>query len=99
VALEADARLLAEELAALPGVALDPSAVETNIVIFEVPDAPGLVGALADRVELSALDARRVRAVTHLDVSRQDVQRAVAELAGELAARWASGAISPRPGS
>jgi threonine aldolase len=90
---------LAEELAALPGVALDPSAVETNIVIFEVPDAPGLVGALADRVELSALDARHVRAVTHLDVSRQDVQRAVAELAGELAARWASGAISPRPGS
>ena len=39
------ARLLAEGLAALPGVTLDPSTVETNIVIFGVDDAPGLVGA------------------------------------------------------
>jgi threonine aldolase len=79
------ARLLADGLAALPGVVLDPSAVETNIVIFEVPDAPSLVAHLADRVELQAMDARRVRAVTHLDVRREDVERALVALAEQLA--------------
>jgi threonine aldolase len=75
------ARLLAEGLAALPGITVDPEAVETNIVIFEVEDAPGMVERLADRVELQAVDAHRVRAVTHLDVSRTDVERAVAAFA------------------
>ena len=56
---------------------LDPDGVETNIVIFSVADAPGLVERLADRVELQAFDAHRVRAVTHLDVSREDVERAL----------------------
>jgi threonine aldolase len=78
------ARLLAEGLAALPGVALDPSTVETNIVIFGVDDAPALVARVADRVELQAVDARRIRAVTHLDVGREDVQRALDAVAGEL---------------
>ena len=78
------ARVLAEGLAALPGVRLDVSTVETNIVIFSVDDAPGLVARLADRVELQAFDAHRVRAVTHLDVSRADVESAVAAIADEL---------------
>jgi threonine aldolase len=78
------ARLLAEGLAALPGVRLDPADVETNIVIFEVDDARALVRRIADRVELQAPDARRVRAVTHLDVSRADVERALDAFAGEL---------------
>jgi threonine aldolase len=77
----AHARLLAEGLAALPGVELDASRVETNIVIFAVEDAPGLVRRIADRVELSNLDERRVRAVTHLDVDRPGVERALAALA------------------
>ena len=42
------ARVLAAGLAALPGVALDPSMVETNIVIFGVDDAPALVARVAD---------------------------------------------------
>jgi threonine aldolase len=79
-----NARFLAEGLAGLPGVTLDPATVETNIVIFEVEDAPALVETLADRVELSAVDARRVRAVTHLDVSRADVEKALSALAEEL---------------
>jgi threonine aldolase len=78
------ARLLAEGLAELPGVELDPARVETNIVIFAVPDAPGLVARAAGAVELSALDERRVRAVTHLDVSRRDVEQALRALAGLL---------------
>ena len=80
------ARVLAEGLAELPGIRLDPGSVETNIVIFEVDDAPELVRRLADRVELQALDSRRVRAVTHLDVTRADIDRALttfAEVLGE----------------
>jgi threonine aldolase len=79
-----NAQVLARGLADLPGVDLDPSTVETNIVIFSVDDAPGLVARLADRVELQAFDARRVRAVTHLDVSRTDVERALEAFADEL---------------
>ncbi|HEX4670949.1 MAG TPA: threonine aldolase family protein [Solirubrobacteraceae bacterium] len=78
------ARLLAEGLAALPGVGIDPAAVQTNIVIFEVPDAPALVREVADDVELQAIDARRVRAVTHLDIGRADIDRALAILGRAL---------------
>jgi threonine aldolase len=78
------ARLLAEGLATLPGVTLDPDAIETNIVIFEVADARGLVRELADKVEIQALDPHRVRAVTHLDVGAADIERAVAAIAQAL---------------
>ncbi len=78
------ARLLAEGLASLPRVQLDPASVETNIVIFEVEDAPALVARIADRVELQSFGAHRVRAVTHLDVSREDVDRALDAFADEL---------------
>ncbi len=81
----AHARLLAEGLAGLPGVTLDPQLVETNIVIFEVEDAPALVERVAPAVELSALDGGRVRAVTHLDVGRGEVERALEALAEVLA--------------
>jgi threonine aldolase len=80
----AHARLLAEGLAALPGVELDAETVETNIVIFEVADAPGLVHRLRADVELGAVDERRVRAVTHLDVGPADVERALAAFAAAL---------------
>ena len=79
-----NARVLAAGLAELPGVRLEPESVETNIVIFEVEDAPGLVDGLADRVELQAIDARRVRAVTHLDVSRADIDTALSVFADAL---------------
>jgi threonine aldolase len=72
-----NARRLADGLAAIPGVVVDPAAVETNIVIFEVDDAPALVTRVSDRVELWAVDAHRVRAVTHLDVTADDVDRAL----------------------
>jgi threonine aldolase len=79
-----NAQALASGLAALPGVEIDPRKVETNIVIFEVDDAPALVERLADRVELWAMDARRVRAITHLDVSVDDIERALAAIADAL---------------
>jgi threonine aldolase len=82
-----NARFLAERLAELPGVDIDPSTVETNIVIFGVPDADALRAAVADELELSSADAgRKVRAVTHMDVSRAEVERALELIAGALRA-------------
>jgi threonine aldolase len=77
----ANARRLAEGLAALPGVRLDPATVETNIVIFELTgalDAAAAVAALLARgVRMGAMGPRAVRAVTHLDVSAEQVERAL----------------------
>lgn len=81
------ARRLAEGLAELPGVGIDPGSVETNIVVFEVEDAPELVRRVADRVDLGALDARRVRAVTHLDVGPEDIDEALGAIGEVLTAR------------
>jgi len=79
------ARMLADGLAALPAARIDPAAVQTNIVIFGVEDAPKLVAQLAERVELVAIGNEHVRAVTHLDVSHGDIEEAleaIAELLG-----------------
>jgi threonine aldolase len=74
----ANARLLAEGLAELPGVELDPDAVETNIVIFGVADADAFCERLgAEGVLMGSIDARTVRAVTHLDVDADGVRQAI----------------------
>lgn len=74
----ANARVLASGLAPVEGVTIDADAVATNIVVFEVADAPALVRSLESRgVQMGALGPTTVRAVTHLDVSRSDVERAV----------------------
>lgn len=76
----ANASLLATGLEALPGVTVCGSP-ETNIVVFEAEDVPGLLeGARKKGVELSLMDARTLRAVTHLDVSQRDVERALESL-------------------
>ena len=74
----ANARVLADGLAEIPGVEIDAARVETNIVIFAVPDAAGLSTGLSEAgVEATRLDSRRVRMVTHLDVDRAGVERAL----------------------
>ncbi len=84
----ANARLLAQRLAGLPGVALDLATVQSNIVIFHMaegaPDAAAIVARAAEvGVLVSAFAARTVRAVTHLDVSREQCRRA-ADLLAEV---------------
>ncbi len=75
----ARARRLAEGLATLPGVELEPASVETNIVVLDVPDAPAFSAALAERgVRIGAIGPRRLRAVTHLDVDDDGIERALA---------------------
>jgi threonine aldolase len=82
-----NARFLAEGLAELPGVELDPATVESNIVIFGVPDPDGFVDALARAgVEVSRVGPALIRMVTHVDVVRAGCERALA------AAREALGA-------
>ncbi len=80
----ANARALADGLAAIPGISIDPAAVETNIVIFEVPDAPALERALASEVDLLAIGPRRMRAVTHLDVDSAGIDAALVAIAAAL---------------
>jgi threonine aldolase len=75
----AHARRLAEALAEIPGVSLDPAAVETNIVMFDVADAPAFAAALAaEGILVGAMGARRIRAVTHLDIDDDGIGRAAA---------------------
>ncbi len=77
----ANARRLAESLARLPGVALDPASAETNIVLFDLSDdidaATFVERLLAHGVRMGAMGPRTVRAVTHLDVSRDQTDRAI----------------------
>jgi len=76
----ANAARLAEGLAAL-GLRVNPRP-ETNIVMFEVEDAPSLARALGERgVRVNPVAPHRLRAVTHLDVSAADVEEALARIA------------------
>ena len=79
-----NARRLADGLATWTQTELDPTTVQTNIVVFGVPDAPGLVDKLADEVELNVVDPRTVRAVTHMDVDQDGIDRAVAAIGAAL---------------
>jgi threonine aldolase len=75
----ANARRLADGLAEISGVEIDPATVETNIVIFAVADAHALTGTLWEAgVHVVPLDARRIRMVTHLDVDAGGVDAALA---------------------
>jgi threonine aldolase len=75
----ANARVLAEGLAAIDGIEIDPATVETNIVVFGHRDAQGLCAALERAgVLMGPLGPGQIRAVTHLDVDRGGVERAIA---------------------
>jgi threonine aldolase len=85
------ARRLARGLAQLGGVAVDADSVDTNIVIFDVAGA-GLTGerfaerAMASHgVRFTVLGPTAVRAVFHLDVPPDGVDRALAAARAALA--------------
>ncbi len=78
------ARRLANALAGLPGLRIDPNEVETNIVIAAVdpPDAlPSRLDALHRAGVLAGTAGHgRIRFVTHLDVDDAALDRAIAAL-------------------
>jgi threonine aldolase len=77
------ARQLAHGLALLPGVTLEPTQVETNIVVFDVSGTGLSAEEFSSRtlgshgVRFSVLGPSRVRAVTHLDIPAHGVERAL----------------------
>jgi len=79
-----NARKLAEGLAALPGVKIDPEKVVTNIVIFDVAgtgqSADAICAQLKERGVLASGFGSSIRMVTHYDVSRADIETALLEL-------------------
>ena len=77
-----NAKILAEGIAALPTVVLDPPRVDTNIVVFRVPGGAGQAEAFATALEkdglfISDFGGGRLRVVTHYGISEQDCQNAV----------------------
>ena len=64
-----------------PGLKLHPEQIDTNIVIFHVDPKLGTAEQFAARLEAAGvltydISAQSMRMVTHLDVRREDVQRA-----------------------
>ncbi len=78
----ANAKRLAEGLAELPGIKIDPERVQTNIAIFDIA-ATGITTAQmsaelkARSVLANGINAREMRMVTHYDVSRVDIEQAL----------------------
>ncbi len=77
-----NARVLAEAIASIRGLGLDPATVHTNIVFFDVTSTRMGAGEFCDRLReegvlMLALGQGRVRAVTHYGIDRADVEYAV----------------------
>ncbi len=73
----ANARMMAEGLAQVPGIRINPAKVSTNILVFDI-SGTGMNTAdfsrkLADRGVLAAgINTEQMRFVTHMDVSREN---------------------------
>jgi len=77
----ANARVIADRLSQSKKIVLDRATVQTNILVFgltaDAADAPTVVSRAKERgVLIFAFGPRTIRAVTHLDVSRQECERA-----------------------
>lgn len=76
----ASAQTLAQGLATIPGIVLDPGRVQTNIVIFALDDthmqAPQFALALREhQIMMDAMGRQRMRAVTHYGITADDIQQ------------------------
>jgi len=77
-----NARFVAQALAKIPGISIDPRAAETNILIFDI-NGTGLSTAefsarLKSRgVLFNGVNTREMRIVTHYDVDRSACERAL----------------------
>jgi threonine aldolase len=81
----ANAKALAGCLAKIPGIAVDPAEVESNIVIFDVSGTGMKSQEISARLKaegilMNGISDRQMRAVTHYDVSRAQCEEAVGAL-------------------
>jgi len=83
----ANARALAEALSRTPGIRVESAAVETNMVNLDLDVPADAVSRKARELGLliNTSGPKRLRAVTHLDVSRTDID-AAAEILGQALA-------------
>jgi len=78
-----NAKLLAEGVASLPGFTVDMKSVQTNIVMIDMEeDTKRTANQVAEELKeksvlVLAIGPYRIRAVTHLDVSRDDILKAI----------------------
>ena len=82
-----NARVLAQGLSAMPGIALTPPP-QSNLVFFvaEGWDLGELVSRLGERGVLCLDEGGRIRMVTHYGIDRRDVEQAVAAVRSLVAA-------------
>jgi threonine aldolase len=81
-----NAKFLAEGLARIPGIRIDPERVQTNIVIFDVAGTGIVPTEISARLKqrgvlMNAINDCQVRAVTHCDVNREACARALEAIA------------------
>ena len=81
-----NARALAAALREIDGITLDPPDVQTNLVFFQVDAKLGYASQLSGKLKqlgvlINASGPQRLRACTHLDVSREDIPRAAQAVA------------------
>jgi threonine aldolase len=84
----AAARIFAEAVVGCVPAAVNPNAIETNVVVIDTGTTPAapIAAAAAERgVRVSALGPFMIRAVTHLDVTADDCEWA-GQLVGKLLA-------------
>lgn len=88
----ANARKLAEGIDGIEGLSVALSEIETNMVYFDI-DAPSLDAAALSKslmqqygIRIGGMGPRRMRAVTHIDVSSADIDEALAGLTAVMAA-------------
>jgi threonine aldolase len=77
----ANAKILADTIRECPGLELKPDTIDTNIVIFHIDPSFGTAEQFAARLEAQGvltydIAEQSIRAVTHLDVSRQEITHA-----------------------
>ena len=78
----ANAKYFAESVADIPGIALDPARVRTNIVFFDLAVGAPSAAEMAERlaragVLIGPAGERRMRAVTHYGIERADIDAAI----------------------
>ena len=79
----ANAKRFAKAIAELPGIKLDPATVQTNMVLFALEPSLGPAAQFAQRLDergIRMFDTAptKVRAVTHMDVTREQIDQAIA---------------------